>query len=476
MPPQLALLIATAFVFFAFRSDKKRGVAVSKELFWPCLWYLVVASRPVGVWLDIWGIHFGSEETGDGSLIDRSFYAVLTVIGLKVLSGRKFDWGATLRRNRWLTAFFIFMAISILWSQYPYISFKRYIKVIGSLVMACVVLTEKNPLEAFGTVLRRCLYVHLPMSIVCTRYYREIGVSYDWSGTGQAWQGISSTKNTLGQICMLGVVYFYWEIQRNWKRFGWKNLHVVYLFMALYLMKGPGAASVSMTAVSVAVFALVTFIWLQMLKARPAAARGFGLLVFGATSALILFVVTHSIVMFSEDSIFGHIITALGRDITMTDRTYIWSDVYAKVKNPWLGVGVGGFWIGRMANIPWNTNMTWVLGQAHSGYVDTYLQLGWIGCFLLAGVLVSSVRRTLDELATDFEFASFRVTILLTVVFINMTESTYLRGDHHLWLLMQIAVWSVVVKGVPKRNNPPKQSVPDATAQPAARTLPTYYA
>ena len=56
MPPQLALLISTLFVLFMFRYDRKHAATVSKALIWPTLWYLVVASRPFGLWLYIFGI------------------------------------------------------------------------------------------------------------------------------------------------------------------------------------------------------------------------------------------------------------------------------------------------------------------------------------------------------------------------------------------------------------------------------------
>src|SRR6478735_11704482 len=182
MPPIVALALGLGLAYYAFQTDKKRGVVVSKALFWPCLWYMVAASRPVGVWFEIWGLplpgSFG--DASDGSIIDRAFYGALTLIGLNILAKRHFQWGEFLRRNHWLVVFFIFLGVSIVWSQYPLVSFKRYVKVFGSLVMACVVLTELNPLEAFCTVIRRCLYIHLPMSIVCTRYYRHIGVMFDW--------------------------------------------------------------------------------------------------------------------------------------------------------------------------------------------------------------------------------------------------------------------------------------------------------
>jgi len=445
MPPNLALLIGAVLVFFAFRSDRKRNIGDTSGLFWPSLWYIIVATRPLGYWLSLWGVPLpgGSDDPTDGSAIDRYFYGILTIIGLRILSRRRFEWGATFRRAPWLTGLLVFMAISIVWSQYPYVSFKRYIKVFGSIVMALVVLTTDSPLESIFTVLRRCLYIHLPMSLICTRYFRDIGVSYDWSGTHQAWQGISTTKNTLGQIAMLGILYFSWELWRHWKEHGLRNLHIIFLLIALFLLKG-AEGSISMTSVSVCAFALLIFFRIQSLRSRPAAARSFIITVFCGTAALVTLVLIHSVVMFSEDSIFGQLITLFGRDITLTDRTYIWNDVYAAAAgNPVLGVGYGGFWIGRLANIPWNAHMTWVLGQGHSGYVDTYLQIGWIGGLLLGGTLISSLPRLLNSMADDFNLGCFRITLFLTIIFINITESTFLRGDHHLWFLFMLVLLPV---------------------------------
>src|ERR1035438_1778466 len=56
MPPDLALLIGAGFVYYAFRSARKRGAIAPTGLFWPTLWYLVVASRMIGLWFQAWGI------------------------------------------------------------------------------------------------------------------------------------------------------------------------------------------------------------------------------------------------------------------------------------------------------------------------------------------------------------------------------------------------------------------------------------
>jgi hypothetical protein len=43
----------------------------------------------------------------------------------------------------------------------------------------------------------------------------------------------------------------------------------------------------------------------------------------------------------------------------------------------------------------------------------------------------------------DFDFACFRVTLFLTILFTNITESSFLRGDHHLWFILMLALWTV---------------------------------
>lgn len=304
-------------------------------------------------------------------------------------------------------------------------------------------------MESMLTVLRRCLYIHLPMSLICTRYYRYIGVSHDYSGANESWIGIATTKNTLGQIAMLGVLYFSLEIRRHWDKQGWKGVHIVYLAIALFLLKG-ATDSVSMTSVSMAAFALIVFHRIQSLRLHAHSVRPLVLTIFAATMMLVTFFILHSVVIFSEDSVFGKMITMIGRDITITDRIYIWADVYAvAASSPIVGIGYGAFWIGRLVNIPWNANMTWVLGQAHSGYVDTYLQLGCVGMFLLAGVLFSTIPKLLTTMSDNFDFACLRITLLLTIAFINVSESTFLRGDHHLWFMMLLVLWVLPPKPGP---------------------------
>jgi O-antigen ligase len=438
MPPYLALLLGFVLVFWALRQDRQRGFATPADLFWPTLWYMVVSSRPVGIWLDLWNVQL----VGEGALlelIDASFYSALSVIGLRILSRRALDWNDVFARNRFLLLFILLAVASVAWSDYNWISFKRFIKLLGSVIIALAIVTSAHPFDAIRTILRRCLYIHLTMSVVCVKYFRGIGVAFDWNGTGEAWQGIATSKNTMGQVAMLGVIIFGWEALRAWRERGWRNHHLIFLGFALWLLRGSSEA-VSKTSVLVTAFAIVALIALLRLRHRPAAQRTFAVAYFTGTVLLVTFILAHSIFVFGADSLLGSIVSAFGRDITLTDRLYIWQDMHRiAAGSPFLGVGYGGFWIGREANVPWNTH-TWVLGQGHNGYIDIYLQLGLAGSFLFAGILFSNVGRLLAIAQQDFERFAFSFALFVTTVFVNITETTFIRGDHHLWLVFLLTV------------------------------------
>lgn len=472
MPPKLVLFACVLFIVFVFCAEGRRNAKVSWALFVPLLWYLVAASRPVGVWLAIWGIPLpGSADPTEGSIVDRWFYSILGLIGVYILSRRRCNWAAILRENVWLLMLFGFVALSILWSDYPLVSMKRIIKSFCAAVMALVVLTEPKPLEAIAAMLRRCAYFIIPLSIVAIRYFRDIGVSWDWAGDAVSWLGIATSKNTLGQVAVTSALCFIWERFRNRGRNEGRMIDWLYILMSLYLLKGSDDA-VSMTSLSIFAVGLFVFLMLHFVKLHPDRVKPFFVLTGASIFGVLLTVILHTLNPFSEDSLMGVIIQTMGRDMTLTGRTEIWSDVFAVAsRSPVIGVGYGAFWIGRLVNIPWSEKMTWALGQAHNGYVDIYLQLGWVGVCLLTFVILSSIRRIVRSFPIDFEYGRFQMTFFLAILFVNITESTFLRGEHSMWFLFLLAALSV-----PYPNEQRVDSAAEKGDGPLTRTTAARYA
>jgi O-antigen ligase len=444
VPPNLALFLGFALAGYAILRAKRAEGGFPLALLWPSLWYMVCSSRPFGSWMLIWNIQIPliSDFSGEGSPMDQFFYLSLILLGWKVLARRSFSLAAFLRENRWPALLLMLMAASILWSDHSFTSFKRYIKVIGSLTMVLIILTDERPYRAMQIVLRTCLYLHLPLSIICVKYFRHLGIEYSYMGTSHFWQGIATSKNTMGQVAMLGVVYFAWDLFQNWRTRGWRHVNTLYLLMGVYLLKGSNHG-VSKTSILVALLTVSILLILHLARQRTEFLQRFTTLTLVGGVSLVALIVTHSIVTFEDDSFLGTLVKLFGRDITLTDRLYIWQDMYKMASgNPLFGVGYGGFWIGREANIPWNTH-TWVLGQGHSGYVDTYLQLGIAGWCVLSGIILTTHRKLVSALGTDFEFAAWRLSLFLVVLFVNLTETTLLRGDHHLWFIFTACIWQV---------------------------------
>jgi len=308
-------------------------------------------------------------------------------------------------------------------------------------IMVLVVLTEQNPQEAITAVIRRCAYFHIPLSIIVIRYFRQIG--------------IATSKNTLGQFAMLSALVFIWERIHGEKDKAVRRIDILYILMSLYLLKGSDDA-VSMTSLSVFILAILVFSMLRLMKSHMSRIKPFIILGCAAIFTVLLAVILHSLNPMSGDSFLGAIVRLMGRDPTLTGRTDIWQDVYEVAsRSPLVGVGFGAFWIGRLVNIPWTEDLTWTLGQAHNGYVDTYLQLGWVGIILLFAVFFFTIPKMVRSFREDFDYGLFRSTLFLVILFVNITETTLLRGEHQMWFLFLIAVISI-----PRRREQPAAAPP----------------
>jgi O-antigen ligase len=469
MPPLLALAICVTLILAVLLLDRKRGATVSWAVWLPLFWYAIAATRPLSVWVTHWGYALtpgANFDPTEGSIFDRTVFSILIAAGLLVLYHRRRAWGAIAFANTRFLLLYGFMAMSILWSNYPYVSLKRFIMSCGDVVMALVILTEPAPLDAIRTVIRRCAIFHIPLSILCVKYFRDIGVLWNWSGEAQSWLGIATSKNTLGQVAATSALIFIWERMQGGREWRLRAVDWVYIAMSLYLLKGSDDAF-SLTSLSVFALGSGVMLALNVLKPRWGAVKLF--MAAGVTGLLGLLSVftAHTLLPFKQGTWLGLLMAKMGRDITLTGRTEIWSDVLKlAAKSSLMGVGFGGFWIGRVANIPWSEQMSWTLGQAHNGYFDVYLQLGWVGMALLLGVIIASARGIGRSLATDFEYGRFRMAVFLMVILINITESTFLRGNHNMWFLFLLATLSV-----PEESRAPARDPRPTRAARATRRL-----
>jgi exopolysaccharide production protein ExoQ len=419
MPPVLALVLTFALIFFLFWRDTREKNDVSSAIWVPTLWFVITGSRFVSQWLAIVGVPMGGASMEDGSPIDAVIFFGMILAGVYVLKQRSFSLSEFTRNNRWLTLFLLYCLVSIIWSDFPFVAFKRWIKILGLPIMALVVLTDPNPNAATRALMKRSAYVMVLLSVLFIKYFPQYGRMFDpWTGMGMN-TGIANSKNELGALCMLFGVFFFWNLLQGFKIKNRKArraeliLSLVFLGLILWLLK----LSSSATSLMCSVLGMGT-VWLLGLRLINKRLIG-------------LYVVVGILALVAAEPVFGiygGVLNLLGRDATLTDRTGVWHDALQLQPNPLLGAGFDSFWLGKRLDKIWE-KWWWHPNQAHNGYVETYLSLGYVGIALLAGLIIATFQKITRAMLTNFEFARLRLGFLFVVVVYNFTEATF-KGVH----------------------------------------------
>jgi exopolysaccharide production protein ExoQ len=453
MLPTAALCACFVLVLVLLRIEARRNDAASAGLWIPTLWMLIAGSRSVGRWM-------GTDEAGGvdyeaGSLPDRLVLAGLTALAIAILLRRKVDWPRLLKDNVWLLVLFLYMGLSILWMDSPFVSLKRWIRSTGPVVMAFVIASELKPQAALESVLRRCAYVLVPLSFVLIKYYPALGRAYGrWDGV-EMWTGTTTHKNSLGQLCAVSAFLLIWSLLRTERSrdrpVTWVETaaDLSILLLTAYLLRGPGTYSA--TSISITVIGLAVFF---VLRRR----RAIGWVV--VRNLKVLMVLVAVLYWFVAEPATDAVTSLLGRSRNLTGRaTDIWPVVLELAsRHPIFGLGYGGAW-----GLGGSLSATVGVEQAHNGYLDVYLQLGSVGIILLAAFLLSfctAIRRVFN---VEYDWSTFGAAFLLMVLLYNLSETAffdvYLGSAMVLLPVVFTAAGSVVVATEPRKSRIPSPVV-----------------
>jgi exopolysaccharide production protein ExoQ len=137
----------------------------------------------------------------------------------------------------------------------------------------------------------------------------------------------------------------------------------------------------------------------------------------------------------------GGLLGTVGRDATLTGRTDIWRLALSMRGNALLGRGFESFWLGwRLLKV--QDAYRFQLQEAHNGYLEIYLNLGWIGVTLLAVLLVTGYRNVLAAFRYNSENASLRLGLFVVALIYNLTEAAF-RTQNPIWIVFLLATIAV---------------------------------
>jgi len=376
LPPQLALLLTSAFVLIVLTIEYRRSDITSAVSWILPLWLAYSGSKGIGAFLNI------NTTIESGSLPDRYFLLGIATIGILILMKRAFPLGAALKRNGLFVLILAYMLLSVVWAKAPGISFRRWGRELITLIMICLLISEEFPAKTFVSAFKRAIYFYLPFSILLIKYFGIFGREYNrWTGE-LMWVGLASQKNGLALFCAFSALFLIWSLWHdliNWKELSSKLplfIDILMLVLAIYLMMGPNRAlAYSVTSLLSLLTGLIAIIAL-----KQAIRRGIRTDKKIVVIALILILVGTFMPLSGKIPVKG-LAQIFGRGETLTGRTEIWNSLLPYVQKHFiLGYGYGGFWTTSLR--------TSIASHAHNGYLDAILNLGIVGLILLIVFLI----------------------------------------------------------------------------------------
>jgi exopolysaccharide production protein ExoQ len=427
MPPKLALLIYLSGVVWLFQRDLRQRPNVTKALWIPFVWCIIMLTRTVSEWFGSFGIYIGGVSMEEGSPVDALFSVILIVAGLRVLHKRHLTLSPLLSQNRWLMIFFIYGFLAVFWSDFPFVAFKRWIKVLGHPIIVLVLFSEPDFEVALTVLLKRCAYIVIPVSILFIKYFPELGRGFSpWTGQPMN-DGITMGKNALGYDCLILGFFFAWYTLKvlKFEKDKFRRNELILCVLALW---GVGWL-LHMAQSSTSLLSLLVGISMMLVLGRPGLRREN----IGMYIILVIAIFGLAEYMFGISDL---LFEALGKDRTLTDRTLVWRDCLSIPINPILGVGYESFWLGERQEIM-NEKWYWHPNEAHNGYLETYLNLGLVGLFVLICLLLAVFWKARRELLTNLHFGRFRLSFLMALLVYNWTESSF-KALHPMYFLFYI--------------------------------------
>ena len=411
MPPLIALLLCTVFVVALLWLEHKQSLALSGALWIPTIWFLSCGTKGLGNWLMI------GSDIESGSPLDRAFLIILFCLGLIILHRRKFDWSTAAKEYSWLLVLMSFMTLSLLWSDMPWISFRRWMREVVAVVIAFIVSSESNPRLSLKSILRRAIYILIPFSIILIKYFPQYGREYNrWTGE-TTWVGVSSQKNGLARICIISVLFLAWAVLTKRKKQEVpvskyiEYIDIFMLLLSLYLLGGPYRtlrhSATSSASLIGGLFLLAT---LLLVKRRGKAIGHIAIM-----ALLTLTIIYGSATPFLGKLEIFDVSSYFGRTENLTGRANIWAILipYA-MRRPILGYGVGGFWTTAMREM--------TSAHAHNGYLELILHFGFVGLIIFSLFLLACCRRAIRTLAEDFNWGVLFIVFLFMTVIYNIAE------------------------------------------------------
>jgi len=291
-------------------------------------------------------------------------------------------------RYYWIFAFAIFALLSFFWSQVPSVIMRAAVQYLSHIVCILIAARTVSP--------RTFAHGALAGTVVVIVYSLAFGgYMYDPLDGTYSLVGVFSSKNQLGLFASLGVFFSFCTIfvlpERRLVRVAALPAGVVSAYALIACQ-----SATSMISIAAVLAVLVALSAAMKLSLRHRGMVFIGSLVLAVAIALAAI----------NAGAVGWLLGAFGKDATLTGRTYLWAQgMLASQQNPVFGVGYQAYWVQGLPEPERLWKEFYITARAgfhfHNTYIETLVELGAIGAFLISvpllRVVIGHARRLLTQ-------------------------------------------------------------------------------
>lgn len=312
-----------------------------------------------------------------------------------------------------------FAGLSYFWSAMPGDTLSNTFRLLGTTFFGIYIATRYTPkqqLQLFGWAFGLIVLLSLVYVLALPKYGIMGGTL---AGT---WRGIYTHKNTLGKMMALSSTVFTLLIMSDRRH---RIVLGIFLSFSVLLLLGTtskGALVNLMTMLSVTVVC-------QILRAQ------YRWMVVLIGSLILVTGIIQTALLLNLETV---VVDMMGKDLTFTGRVDIWMSAFELIKiHPWLGYGYEAFWKGM--NGPsayiWR-DLMWPVPDAHNGFVELTLHLGFVGLGIFFGGYVINLIRSITKVRTTSGVEFTWPLLYLVYVFLsNIPEQSLLIPNNLLWVI-----------------------------------------
>ncbi|WP_036485578.1 O-antigen ligase [Myxosarcina sp. GI1] len=333
-------------------------------------------------------------------------------------------------KNQIILLLVAIICLSYFWSVSPSETFKTVIYALGTTAFGLYLATRYSLEEQFNifaytfglmTILSGLFAVALPQ-------YGIMGGIHEG-----ALRGVFTHKNQFGAIMVLGAVVFLLKAFKN-EKMSWLYWLLLAFLIALVVLSNSTTSLGTLGVMLMLCLIYRIFRWrYEILISAILAATVFGF------AALLFFAG-----FIESDSFF----IALGKDATLSGRTYIWKYVWDEIQlRPWLGYGLAAFWNGLEGPSAYvQLAMTVEVIYAHNGFLDLCLSIGFVGLIVFLAGFFSTGYRSLALLRqTNTPEGLWPLLFLTYILLSNITEGTITTMNNSFWAIYIAISYSLII-------------------------------